>query len=55
MTDKVFIDTNILVYAFLDIDNTESHAKHVRAVKWLLLPIPRNCKISLMVALVRLL
>jgi len=35
MTDKVFVDTNILVYAFLDADSPESHAKHVKAVELL--------------------
>ncbi|WP_292430982.1 hypothetical protein [Methylobacter sp.] len=35
MTDKVFIDTNIWVYACLDTDNTQSHNKHLKAVEYL--------------------
>ena len=35
MTDKVFIDTNILVYAYLDADKMESHSKHLKAVECL--------------------
>lgn len=35
MTDKVFVDTNIWVYAYLDTDNTQSHKKHVKAVECL--------------------
>ena len=35
MTDKVFIDTNILVYAFLDADNSDAHIKHTKASKLL--------------------
>jgi predicted nucleic acid-binding protein len=35
MKDKVFIDTNIFVYAFLDSDNPEQHAKHRKAVDFL--------------------
>jgi predicted nucleic acid-binding protein len=39
MKDKVFIDTNIFVYAFLDSElnpeNGESHAKHLKAVDFL--------------------
>lgn len=46
MTDKVFIDTNILVYAFLDADNPESHAKHVKAVKCLQ-SLTDTCQITL--------
>ncbi len=34
MTDNVFIDTNILVYAFLDADNPKSHLKHTKAVEF---------------------
>jgi predicted nucleic acid-binding protein len=32
MTDKVFIDTNIWVYAYLDTDSQPSHYKHLKAV-----------------------
>jgi len=32
MKDKVFIDTNIFVYAFLDSENSAYHAKHLKAV-----------------------
>lgn len=46
MTDKVFIDTNILVYAFLDADNPESHLKHTKAVE-LLQALTRTCQITL--------
>jgi predicted nucleic acid-binding protein len=35
MTDKVFVDTNIWVYAYLDTDNTQSHIKHLKAVECL--------------------
>ncbi|MGZ5031261.1 MAG: PIN domain-containing protein [Methylobacter sp.] len=35
MTDKVFVDTNIWVYAYLDTDNTQSHNKHLKAVECL--------------------
>jgi predicted nucleic acid-binding protein len=35
MKDKVFIDTNIFVYAFLDTDNSVQHAKHLKAVDFL--------------------
>ena len=39
MKDKVFIDTNIFVYAFLDSDlssqNGECHTKHLKAVDFL--------------------
>jgi predicted nucleic acid-binding protein len=35
MKDKVFIDTNIFVYAFLDTDDTSQHAKHLKAVEFL--------------------
>lgn len=46
MTDKVFIDTNILVYAFLDADCLESHIKHTKAVE-LLQSLIRTCQIIL--------
>lgn len=35
MKDKVFIDTNIFVYAFLDTDDNIQHAKHLKAVDFL--------------------
>jgi predicted nucleic acid-binding protein len=35
MKDKVFIDTNIFVYAFLDTDESSQHAKHLKAVEFL--------------------
>lgn len=35
MSDKVFVDTNIWVYAYLDTDNTQSHNKHLKAVECL--------------------
>lgn len=35
MKDKVFIDTNIFVYAFLDTDDSSQHAKHLKAVEFL--------------------
>jgi predicted nucleic acid-binding protein len=35
MKDKVFIDTNIFVYAFLDTDDSVQHAKHLKAVDFL--------------------
>jgi predicted nucleic acid-binding protein len=31
MIDKVFIDTNILVYAFLDAKNEKDQKKHIKA------------------------
>jgi predicted nucleic acid-binding protein len=35
MKDKIFIDTNIFVYAFLDTDDSRQHAKHLKAVEFL--------------------
>jgi predicted nucleic acid-binding protein len=35
MKDKIFIDTNIFVYAFLDTDDSSQHAKHLKAVEFL--------------------
>lgn len=35
MKDKVFIDTNIFVYAFLDSEKNQEHAKHLKAVDFL--------------------
>jgi predicted nucleic acid-binding protein len=35
MSDKVFIDTNIFVYAFLDSENGESRTKHLKAIDFL--------------------
>ena len=35
MKDKVFIDTNIFVYAFLDTNESSQHAKHLTAVEFL--------------------
>lgn len=35
MKDKVFIDTNIFVYAFLDTNDSNQHAKHLKAVDFL--------------------
>ena len=35
MKDKVFIDTNIFVYAFLDSENSACHAKHLKAIDFL--------------------
>lgn len=35
MKDKVFIDTNIFVYAFLDTDDSIHHTKHLKAVDFL--------------------
>lgn len=35
MKDKVFIDTNIFVYAFLDSEKNADHAKHLKAVDFL--------------------
>ena len=35
MKDKVFIDTNIFVYAFLDSEQITNHAKHQNAVRFL--------------------
>jgi predicted nucleic acid-binding protein len=35
MKDKVFIDTNIFAYAFLDTDDSIQHAKHLKAVDFL--------------------
>jgi len=35
MKDKVFIDTNIFVYAFLDSENSAGHTKHLKAVDFL--------------------
>lgn len=46
MTDKIFIDTNILVYAFLDTDSPESHIKHAKAVE-LLQSLICTCRIIL--------
>ena len=46
MTDKVFIDTNILVYAYLDADNPDSHDKHLKAADCLQ-TLSSTCKITL--------
>lgn len=35
MKDKIFIDTNIFVYAFLDTDDSIHHTKHLKAVDFL--------------------
>lgn len=35
MKDKIFIDTNIFVYAFLDTDDSIQHTKHLKAVDFL--------------------
>lgn len=35
MKDKVFIDTNIFVYSFLDTDDSDHHCKHLKAVDFL--------------------